>query len=228
MQTLDSIRQVGVIANEIVLRPLSLKDVNQFIADSLRCERVRVKSFARLASFSACPSSGMATVTALPNLLVISLRNMGTPLTRRRFISRWKWSSLWTQPIEVGIDLIRMAFRAGVESGDLSFACYSCMHLVADLLVKGVPLDDVWRESEVCLDFIRKGKYRDAAEVIVSQQQFLRNLRGQTANFSTFSDADFDEQSFEAQLTEDRMTVMVSRYWILITSMTVQARVLVW
>jgi hypothetical protein len=85
-----------------------------------------------------------------------------------------------------------------------------------------VPLDDVWRESEVCLDFIRKGKYRDAAEVIVSQQQFLRNLRGQTANFSTFSDADFDERSFEAQLTEDRMTVMVSRYWIL----KVQARFL--
>jgi hypothetical protein len=89
------------------------------------------------------------------------------------------------------------------------------MHLITDLLTKGVHLDDVWRESEVCLDFIRKGKYRDAAEAIVSQQQFLRNLRGQTANFSTFSDADFDEQSFEAQLTEDRMTVMVSRYWIL-------------
>jgi PAS domain S-box-containing protein len=130
--------------------------------------------------------------------------------------------ALWTKPIEVGIDLIRSAFRAGVESGDLSFACYSCMHLITDLLIKGVHLDDVWRESEICLDFVRKGKYRDAAEAIVCQQQFLRNLRGQTTNFSTFSDGDFDEQSFEAQLTEDRMTVMVSRYWIL----RVQARFL--
>jgi hypothetical protein len=85
-----------------------------------------------------------------------------------------------------------------------------------------VHLDEVWRESEICLEFIRKGKYRDAAAAIVSQQQFVRNLRGQTANFSTFSDGDFDEQSFEAQLTEDRMTVMVSRYWIL----KVQARFL--
>src|SRR4029077_5328741 len=36
---------------------------------------------------------------------------------------------LWTQPIDVGIDLIRTAFRAGAESGDLSFpvtaACIS-------------------------------------------------------------------------------------------------------
>ena len=83
-------------------------------------------------------------------------------------------------------------------------------------------LDDVWRESETCLEFVCKGKYRDAAEAIVSQRQFVRNLRGQTANFSTFSEADFDERSFEAPLTEDRMTPMVGRYWIL----KVQARFL--
>jgi PAS domain S-box-containing protein len=127
---------------------------------------------------------------------------------------------LWTEPIEVGINLIRAAFRAGVESGDLSYACYSCMHLVTDLLTKGMHLDDVWRESEICLDFIRKGKYRDAADAILCQRQFIRNLQGQTASFSTFSDANFDEKRFEAGLTEDRMTAMVSRYWIL----KVQAR----
>jgi PAS domain S-box-containing protein len=48
MLTLDSIRKAGVILDEIVLKPLSLKDVNQFIADALRCERVRSKALARL------------------------------------------------------------------------------------------------------------------------------------------------------------------------------------
>ncbi|MGA8655535.1 MAG: AAA family ATPase [Chthoniobacterales bacterium] len=129
---------------------------------------------------------------------------------------------LWTQPIDVGINLIRTAFHAGVESGDLSYACYSCMHLVTDLLTKGAHLDDVWQESEICLDFVRKGRYQDAAEAIISQQQLIRNLRGQTVAFSTFSDGNFDEQNFESRLTEDRMTVMVSRYWIL----KVQARFL--
>jgi PAS domain S-box-containing protein len=46
--TLDSIRKAGVIVDEIVLNPLSLEDVNQFIADALRCERVRSKDLARL------------------------------------------------------------------------------------------------------------------------------------------------------------------------------------
>jgi PAS domain S-box-containing protein len=45
---LDSIRKAGVIVDEIVLNPLSLKDVNQFIADALCCERVRSKALARL------------------------------------------------------------------------------------------------------------------------------------------------------------------------------------
>ena len=129
-------------------------------------------------------------------------------------------AALWTQPIEVGIELIRTAFRAGVESGDLAFACYSCMHLVTDLLIQGARLDEVWRESEICLDFVRKGKYIDAADVIISQQQLIRNLQGLTTTFSTFSDEKFDEKSFEARLTVDRMTPLVSRYWIL----KVQAR----
>jgi PAS domain S-box-containing protein len=128
--------------------------------------------------------------------------------------------ALWTRPIEVGIEFTRAAFRAGAELGDLAFACYSCMHLITDLLIQGVPLDLIWRESEVCLDFVRKGKYFDAADIIISQQQLIRNLRGQTASLSTFSGDNFDETSFEARLTEDRMTPLISRYWIL----KVQAR----
>ena len=48
MPTLDSIRKAGVIVDEIVLNPLSLKDVSQFIGDALHCGRVRSKALARL------------------------------------------------------------------------------------------------------------------------------------------------------------------------------------
>ena len=48
MLTLDSIRKAGVTVDEIVLKPLSLKDVNHFIADALRCDRVRAEALARL------------------------------------------------------------------------------------------------------------------------------------------------------------------------------------
>jgi PAS domain S-box-containing protein len=122
---------------------------------------------------------------------------------------------LWTQPIEIALDYIRSAFRAGVEAGDLSIACYSSHHTVTDILARGDHLDEVWRESERGLDFVRKAKFRDVIDIIVAQQRFIENMRGRTAGFSTFSDAKFDETAFEAQLTEDRMATMVVWYWIL-------------
>jgi PAS domain S-box-containing protein len=39
-------------------------------------------------------------------------------------------------------------------------------------------------------------------------------MQGRTATFSTFSDAQFDETVFEAQLTGDRTATMVCLYWI--------------
>jgi predicted ATPase len=48
MLTLDSIRKAGVTVEEIVLKPLSFNDVNDFIADALRCEQVRSQNLARL------------------------------------------------------------------------------------------------------------------------------------------------------------------------------------
>ncbi|MBV8585472.1 MAG: serine/threonine-protein kinase PknK, partial [Verrucomicrobia bacterium] len=48
MLTLGSIRKAGVTVDEIVLKPLSLKDVSQFVADALRCTQVRSDDLARL------------------------------------------------------------------------------------------------------------------------------------------------------------------------------------
>ena len=122
---------------------------------------------------------------------------------------------LWTQPVSRAVELARLAFQAGVETGDLTFACYSCNHIITDLLAQGVHLDEVWSESQKGLEFDRKIKFHDAADIIVSQQRFIQNMRGQTAAFSSFSDSQFEEEVFEAQLTDERMTSMVCYYWIL-------------
>jgi len=120
---------------------------------------------------------------------------------------------IWTRSVAVALDLIEAAFRAALEAGDLTYACYCCAYIITHPLLRGDRLDDVWRESEKCLHFVRKAKFRDYEERIVSQQQFIQCMRGETSTFSTFSDTNFDEASFEAQLTGDR--AMVCWYWIL-------------
>jgi GAF domain-containing protein len=64
------------------------------------------------------------------------------------------------------------------------------------------------------MDFVRKAGYRNIADAIVSQQRFIATMQGRTATFSTFSDTQFDEATFEAQLTGDRATT-ICFYWIL-------------
>jgi PAS domain S-box-containing protein len=123
-------------------------------------------------------------------------------------------AALWTQPITTAIDFNQVAFRTATETGDLTSACYGMFRSVSILLLRNDPLDGVWRESEKSLDFVRKAGFRDMADAIVSEQRFIATMQGRTATFSTFSDAQFDEAAFEAQLTGDRMRLVICWYWI--------------
>jgi predicted ATPase/signal transduction histidine kinase len=123
--------------------------------------------------------------------------------------------AFWAQPIGTAIDSMRATSRTAIETGDPSFACYGMFQSVTGFLLRNDPLDAVWRESEVALDFAREAKYGDAVDIIRSQQRFIANMLGRTATFSTFSDMQFDEATFEAQLTGDRMSLMIAWYWIL-------------
>jgi PAS domain S-box-containing protein len=67
----------------------------------------------------------------------------------------------------------------------------------------------------MALDFAREAKYGDAVDIIRTQQRFVATMLGRTATFSTFSDAQFNETAFEAQLTADRMALKICWYWIL-------------
>ncbi|MDB4870448.1 MAG: multi-sensor signal transduction multi-kinase [Gemmatimonadales bacterium] len=123
--------------------------------------------------------------------------------------------AFWTQPIAIAIDFMRATTRTAIETGDLTFACYGMHQIVPGLLLRNDPLDAVWRESEMALDVAREAKYGDTADIIRSQQRFVATMQGRTASFSTFSDAQFDEETFETQLTGDRMPLMICFYWIL-------------
>jgi hypothetical protein len=100
---------------------------------------------------------------------------------------------------------MRAAFRAAIETGDLTFACYSMTnpsHTFSCGTIRSTRCGASrrWRWTSP-----GKPSTGDAADIIVSQQRFIATMQGRTATFSTFSDAQFDETAFEAQLTADRM-----------------------
>ena len=110
-------------------------------------------------------------------------------------------AAAWTQPIATSIAIIRTAIRTAIETGDVTFACHTMPVSVNNAIMRNDSLDAVWRESEMALDLARKVKNADVANRIVSQQRFIATMQGRTRNFSTFSDSQFDEATFEAQFT---------------------------
>ncbi|THD56728.1 AAA family ATPase, partial [Phenylobacterium sp.] len=120
-------------------------------------------------------------------------------------------AAVWTQPFETVLDYVRSACRITTEAGDVTRVCFSYPLIVNLRLLRGEPLEAVRRESEVGLEFARAAGFHEMADLSVSQQRFIANMQGRTATFSTFSDAQFDQDKFEAALRGHQWTMP---YWI--------------
>jgi PAS domain S-box-containing protein len=109
----------------------------------------------------------------------------------------------WTRHVRSGRDLLRRAFNAANDIGDLTFAAYSRNHLITNLLAAGDQLAEVQREAENGLEFARTVRFGLVIGQITAQLQLIRTLRGLTTKFGCFNDGDFDEVRFERHLTNN-------------------------
>jgi PAS domain S-box-containing protein len=109
----------------------------------------------------------------------------------------------WTAHVRTGRELVRRAFQAANEIGDLTFAAYSRDHLVTNALSAGDPLPQVQQEAENGLQFAQKVQFGLVVSQITAQLGLIRTLRGLTPRFGSFNDAGFDELRFEQGLANN-------------------------
>jgi PAS domain S-box-containing protein len=110
---------------------------------------------------------------------------------------------------------VRRAFDTAQEVGDLTYAAYSCRNLITQLLASGDPLAEVQREAEAGLDFVRQVRFDLVVDIVTTQLQLVRTLRGLTPIFGSFMDAAFDEVQFERHLEADpHLAIAACYYWI--------------
>ena len=121
----------------------------------------------------------------------------------------------WTQDLSIGRAFLRRAFEAALRAGDLSYAAYSCIDLITNLLGAGDPLGDVEREAENGLEIVRGVRFGLVVDVAIAQLRLIRILRGRTPDFTVSDDARFDEDRFEQHLENDpRRAIAACWYWI--------------
>jgi len=136
---------------------------------------------------------------------------LGYDLMERRDLKRYEARNClcfevvvtWTKHARRGRDLLRHAFDAAYRMGDFTYAAYSLCELIPNFLVVGDPLAETQAEAEKGVDFAKKARVGLAVDMLRSNLQLIRTLRGLTNNFGSFNGNGFDEAEFERHLASN-------------------------
>ena len=109
----------------------------------------------------------------------------------------------WTKHVRHGRDLVRHAFDVAYRMGDFTYAAYSFTQLVTNFLVVGDPLAEAQAEAETGVEFAKRARVGLVVDIITSDLQLIRTLRGLTNKFGSFNDKEFDEAEFEQYLASN-------------------------
>lgn len=104
--------------------------------------------------------------------------------------------------------------QAGQENGDLIFSCYTCNHLLSNMLICGDSLDEVFRESRRLKDSVERARDQNIIDIVLFQLRLIASLRGETASVGSFDGPDFDEEAFEARIAKSQMALVPCWYYV--------------
>jgi PAS domain S-box-containing protein len=103
----------------------------------------------------------------------------------------------WARHVRAGRDLVRRAFDAANQIGDLTYGTYAAYAMNSLLLAAGDPLVEVQREAQQGLVFAQKVRFGLVIDIIATQLGLVRTLRGLTPTFGSFDDERFEELRIE-------------------------------
>src|SRR5580692_169197 len=109
----------------------------------------------------------------------------------------------WTKHVRHSRDLVRHAFDVARRMGDFTYAAYSFTQLIMNFLVVGDPLAEAQAEAEKGVEFAKSARVGLVVDIVRSDLQLIRTLRGLTHEFGSFNDQDFDEGEFERHLASN-------------------------
>ena len=93
--------------------------------------------------------------------------------------------------------------RCRLPIGDFTYAAYSFTQSVTNFLVVGHPLAEAQVEAEKGVAFAKSARLGLVVDIVVSDLQLIRTLRGLTNKFGLFNDKEFDEAEFERHLASN-------------------------
>jgi len=119
----------------------------------------------------------------------------------------------WRQHVREGRAWLERARELARAGGDLTFVAYLDFITMAQLLVSGVPLEELLEEAERALAYARERRFGLVQAMLGVQLGLIRSLRGLTDRPGSFAHPDFDELAFEARLQANPNLALPACYW---------------
>lgn len=121
----------------------------------------------------------------------------------------------WTQPMHAGLPLLRRAFEAAQQSGDLTYTGFSSCCLVTSLLAAGEPLAEVEDQAVDRLRIVRAAGFGLIVDIMTAQLSLIRGLRGLSPWLGSAEADHADERSLEQHLEGNpALAIAACWYWI--------------
>ncbi|WP_437972119.1 AAA family ATPase [Sorangium sp. So ce260] len=116
------------------------------------------------------------------------------------------------EPLRDTIKLLSRSRQAGLESGDLAYSSYCCIHMISASLALGDDLGSVAEEIEQDLALMRRTNDKLTTLILTCARQVAANLTGRTAGAHTLSDGAFDEADFVSVISVPELTYVAAWY----------------
>ncbi|WP_437739899.1 AAA family ATPase [Sorangium sp. So ce1504] len=121
----------------------------------------------------------------------------------------------WTRHYRETYPYGRAGFSAAVESGALSMACFNCVWDALFHLLSGEALEDVLREIDERIGFVRSAGFAFAHGALLSAHAMIQALRGRPVRFAMLDGSELDPPAFEARLQEGALETTREFYYSL-------------
>ena len=123
--------------------------------------------------------------------------------------------SPWTRDIREERSLLLAAGDEARARGDINYAGFTTVTRITSMIAAGDRLEEVEQQASAGLAYMRQVKFGFCADILTSQLQMVRALRGRTSDIHSFNDPGFDEVLFQSRLGADRaLDLPMCWHWI--------------
>lgn len=121
----------------------------------------------------------------------------------------------WTRPLQESRAINDLAFKAGLDGGDIIYTGYVLIYKLYNKYYEGAPLDELAAELSDFLHFTTRTRNQIAVDIIQGLALVLENLRGRTASLEEFRTASLDEAAFLSACAANNSGMALGFYWVL-------------